>query len=750
MKKTRLFVLGISSLLLLAGCGDVVSSSISETSSETSSSSSGNTSSSQTSESSASESSTSSEEPSSSESSSTSESSSSEAVKTYDIYVTCDDGATVSEVASKAEGGEEVHFTLSILDGFALSSLKIVSGTNEISYTVGFDGDYSFTMPKKGVEIKVVTSRKSYEVATTDVAGFISSIKQKKVGSDNYVELESVTETDTDDEGEEVVTSSYKAAQYGATVLVELNEKVNGYSISGITLNEKTIDLKDGETSFSFVMGHETASIKVSYDYSPIPVSTINSEHITLSLFADDKVTAVTNSYTPYKDLYIKATSSSEDYAVKTLSYTYTDNNQETKTVDILSSLEDGFYHFRTPLYESGVKITVTEYDLHAYKDYAFVGEFAQVDFSYAGSSDITSFTANTKMKISESGDIVYTRSSSIEYTDYSVSSITGDKEEGTASLSKAGSYAVPTIEYSGNVLVYDAYFKSSASKTNDLAVAYKKEDSNATYTTKATQFKLGSVTYALASFYKDGTIAESVLVERGGSSLVIHYGVEVTMLEGEYVSDAKAIFNVKEDETTLLKVGYNGNGGAANRVSLGDEYGTFTTADEKTLYLNGAGSATYDGNEYSYALADDGATITLTSNSKTIIGTLDLDNKTFTVTSEEENVGYPWYGKTYSGTSQYSAYDDDVGTTWTVVFHSGEDKMDASAKFNPSFYNDNGKDTEYTVTDGMTVTTKLYTAAHKTGFTITMKYDSAKDTFTVNGGVNGDYFSNSVFKLVA
>ena len=737
MKKTKLFVLGISSLLVLAGCGEVTPSSSSEATSETSSSSQTNTSSSQDSVSSASE-------------SSSSDISSSEAVKTYDIYVTCDAGATVTEIASKAEEGEEVHFTLTVLEGFELSSIKATSGTNEISLTVGFDGDYSFTMPRKGVQLTVVTARKLYEVSKNDVAGFIKSITQKKVGSDSYVALETITTTDTDDEGEEIVSSSYDAAEYGATVLVTLNESVSSYSITGVSVNDKAVELKDGETSFSFVMGHEKTSIKVSYDYTTIPVVVENSEHITLSLFSDDKVTAVTNSYTPYKDLYIKAISSSEDYGVRTLKYSYTDGNGSTKTEDVTSSLEEGFYHFRMPLYDGGIKLIVTEYNMHAYKGYAFVGEFAQVNFSYASQmADYKAFSSESTMAISESGDVNYARSSITKYDNYSIGSLNGDKDAGVISLAKSGSYTISTIDYHGDVLVYDAYFRASAKESTDIAIAYKKADSSATYTTKSTQFKLGNVSYALATFFKDETLVESVLVERGSTNK-IHYGVEVSILEGEFVSDAKAIFTVKEGENTLLKVGYKDKGGAANRTALSDEYGTYETSDGKSLYLNGAGVATYDGTTYSYSLADDGVTITLSSDSKTIVGTLDLTAKTFTVTSEEEITGYAWSGKTYQGKSQYNAYDDEVQATWTVFFHSDEDQIDASSTFNAPYYDTNGKNIEYTVTDRTTVTTKFCTAAYPNGYAVTMKYNASKDTFTVNGGVNADYFKDAVFTLVA
>ncbi len=737
MKKSTLLVLGISSLLVLAGCTNSNSSSSNETpSSEHPSSSSIETK--PSSEETASSSSSSTEQ------SSSSSSSSSEEAKEYDIFVTTSDGATITGIPSKAEAGEEVHFTLTIAVGFKLSSIAATSGTNSVELTAGFDGDYSFTMPKRGVSITVKTARESYELTTYDSQGFIQSVQQQKVGSTTYTDLETVTSTDTDDEGEEI-TSTFKAAEYGAIILVTYSTNVTGYVLSGITVGGKEIDLETGKTSFTFVMDHEATSITTRYTYTPISVKTTNSEHISLSLFESDKVTAVTNSYIPYEVLYVQATASDEDYGVRKIVYSYKDGNSEIKTVDFTSSLEDGYYHFTLPMVDNEITITVTEYNLHAYKDYSFVGEYSHLDFSYAGARDLTAFDSVAKMTITESGDVNYVRSATATYADYSIGSVSGTQTSGTASLNKAASYSTASFSYSGDVLVYDSYLRESVNTSNDIAIAFKQSSAEATYLAKGTQFKIGDTTYALATFYENNVNVQNVLIERGSKN-TIHFDVDVEILEGTYVSDAKAVFTVKDGETTLLKIGYTGNGGATNRVTLGDEYGTYTAAGDKTLILDGVSSATYDGAVYSYTIASDGVTITLTSNSKTIIGTIDLATMTFTVLSEEEVTGLPWYGKTYKGTAQWSSSDTEAEATYTVAFHSNENKFDIKCSYGPF----TKADIDYEVSNGTTVTTKFYDAANKSGFSVTMTYNASSDTFTVKGGVTGAYFNNAKFSLVS
>ena len=735
MKKTKLLVLGISSLLVLAGCTNNNSSSPVENSSSEISSITSSDTDKETSSSSNSEKSTSSETQSSS-------SSSSEEVKEYEIFVTTDNGATISGMPNKAEVGTEVHFTLAIKTGFKLGEIFAKSGTNSIELTAGFDGDYSFIMPKRGVSITVSTTRESYELNVYDAQGFIASVKQKKAGATEYTDLETVTTTDTDDDGEEI-TSTYKAAEYGATVLATLNSSVKGYKLTGITVNGKAVDLADDATEFTFVMDHEATSITVSYSLTPVAVTIVNSDHFTLSLFASDKTTAVTDSYTPYEDLYIQASSSSDDYAIKAIVYSYTDSNSKINKVDITDYYEDGYYHFTMPKVDTGITITVTEYNLHAYNDYDFVGTYSHVDFSYSAAKDITAFDSAAKMTIAESGDITYVRSASRTYDDYSIGTVNGTTNEGTMSLTKAGNYDTATIAYKGNVIVYDSYFKGSASSSSDIAVGYKQSSDAVTYTAKATQFKIGSVTYALATFFEDGVEKENVLIERGSTN-TIHYDVDVELLEGSYVSDATAVFKVKEGDETLLKVGYTGVGGAANRVTLGDEYGTYTTSDGKSLRLDGVSQAIYDDNSYSYTIS--GTTITLSSNSKIIVGTIDSSTMTFTVTSEEEVTTFAWYGKTYRGKAQWSYNDDEEESTYTVTFHSNESKFDQKCALG----NYSISDVDYTVSDGTIITTKFYDYSNKNGFSITMTYNASSDSFTVKGGVTGAYFNNATFTLVS
>lgn len=729
-KNKQILVLALSSLLVLAGCGNNDSSSNADASSSdgqvTSSIDGGDISSSD-----------SDVNPSPVDSDS-----SDDETKKYSIATNVDSGATVTGLPPQAEAGAEIHFVLNVLDGFELNSIEAKSGTNTLSLTEGLDGDYSFTMPKRGVTINVTTIRKKYEVTINDSQKFIESVTQMKVGASDYSDLDTITETDID-EGEEV-TTSFSAAEFGATIKVDYKDSVDGYKLMGIKVNGESVTLKKDAASFTFTMPSKATSVSVSYDYTPISIKVNNSEHITLSLYQEDKITEIKDSYTPYKDIYVKAVISDNNYAIKALTYTGING-----VTSIMSSLEDGYYHFNLPKIDAGVTITVSEYNLSAYKDYNFVGEYSRVYFGGTSAKDVTSFVENSKLSIASSGDITYKVSEQSEKTGYLVSGATSLTGEGMISTNQNGSYSTTTIAYDDNCIVFDSYFGGGAETTNDISVGVKVSDANAVYTTKSTQFKMGDVNYALASFYKDAALIENVLIERKTTSSdtptnTIRFGVAVEMLEGDYVSDAEAIFRVKDGDDVIVAVGYQGEGGAKNRVALGDEYGDYTSTDNATLYLNGISEAKYNGDTYAYTI--DGTSVVLSSNDKTVNVTIDVDNKTFTVTKEESASTPAWYGKTYKGTAQWGAYDEEARGTYTVVFHDNEAKFD----LNCTLGNAKTSDIEYEVSNGTTITTKFYDAANKNGFTVTLVYNATTDKFTANGGVNGAYFKNTVFSLVA
>lgn len=684
--------------------------------------------------------------------------SSEHAAKEFNISIECDEGAKVTFLEEKAPAGKEVHFSISLLDGFSLKEASARAGSGELELTKGLDGDYSFAMPSGSVLIKVATSRKSYRLSLSDPGGFLKSVKQKKAGSNSYSDLDLVTaESEADEEGE-AIPSSYKAAEFGAEILLSFNVSVDQYELTGIAINGVASPLDPGCESYSFLMKAEEMSVSLSYSYKSVAFELIASEHIALSLFADSSCEKeIKGSYIPYETVYLKATPNREGYGVKTLTCTYASSSGGETKKDLISLYDEdtGLYSFTYPMASGVVRIALAEYDLHAYDGASFVGDYLNLDLSYGPSKDYGSFTEKSSLKILGSGDLVYARTETSVYSSFSIASYEEKDGTGLIQLQDESSYALPTLAYSRHLLVFDTYLKSPVSSSSDLVVALKKEKEGGDYSLQATQFKIGEVTYALACFFEGGAPLESILIERSKGDYArnaIHFGVDVELLEGDAVSEEKAIFRVQEGGTALLSVGYVEEGGAKNRVALGEEFGTYADGEGKILYLNGSGSATYDGESYGYSLDEDGATLTLSSNGGTIGGTIDKASMSFALSKKEE-ASMPWMGKTYKGTPQYSSSDDDTSYSFAYsVTFSSEGCTLSWMEF--SFSNYVAEGVAYEVENGNSIKTKFYNCGHtlenSSGASLTLTYHASGDYFTAKGGYNGAYFQNTKLSLVS
>lgn len=753
MKKNKLMALVISSLFLLTSCSGDVSSSESDEPS-TFSSSSLTTSSSEEGTSISEEESVSSAESSTessiseSEEESDSSSSSSEEVKTFSLVASLGEGVSLEGLPSKAEAGQVITFKVVIAKGFSLKTISAKAGSAGLALTAGLDDEYSFTMPKRGVTISVSSSRKNFKLAKNDSMNFIASIEQKKIGTNQYVGLGTIIETETDEDGEETETS-YSTAEFGAEVLVHLTS-VSGYKLTGIKVTEVgTIALEEGADHFSFLMPAVDTFVTIEYDYTPIPLTVNSSSHLIVTAYKEDKATVLTDSLTPYSEVYLKVTNSEDNqngrYVLKTLSFSYKGNSSK-NSIEITEKDDDGFYHFRAPKASEGIVINVTEFDNEAYADADFVGAYQAVDFSNGSIGDIVSFDSKLSFQVEQSGKIILTNDSKIDEA-YSVTKA----ENGVASLVKGAEGTSTNFLYDGKAVVVSPYLDEPANDSSFLMAAFKKEEGK-THSVKATQFKIGNLTYAVACLFEGETLLDTVLITRDASATysknTITFGVDLTMLEGDFVTDKEACFSLAKDGVSLAKIGYSGAGGAANRTILGEEYGDYLNGD-KTLHLNGGVKATYDNEDYTYAI--DGDTIVLTSKTKIITGTVDLVNKTFVVLKEEEASALPvWSGHTFRGLPQWSYSDSDTSYSWrhTISFHGDEMKYDISDS--EGFTK---KDVDYEVVDGNTINATFYNTSNKGGFSVALTYHpsaSGIGYFTAKGGVSGAYFKDTKLSLVS
>lgn len=760
-KKPKLLVLALSSFLFLSGCSTPATSS-NEGSKENSSDTSlvSSLEGSKTTSSSSNEASSSNNQSSSEAEESSSASSSSNEAVTYSVEVTKDEGVRLSGLEAKYEAGANVTFTLVAESGFAIQDVKAVSGVNEIVLTKGENGVYSFVMPKRGVAITITTNRLSYKLTTGDPGNFIASIKQKKVGAADFSELGTITETiKSTEEGEESSEITFKTAEFGATIKVELQQSED-YLLTSVSVNGEVIDLK-GQMSFSFEMPAKDSSIRIEKEDMPIAITKVESDHFSLTLYKEDKVTQIDNLVAPYSEVYVKADPKENNadgrYSIKSLSYSYKNNNGNIATEDITKSIDDdadGYYHFRAPKYDN-LTVTVTEYDTTAYTDYSFVGDYLMWS-TPTSASDIDDFTNGNSLSIKESGEFSIKTGSKTK-TAY-IDNATVKTGEGVASLSNGGS---GNFVYDDKVVVGNLYCDAPVVSSSFIYVAMKKEnkgDADDLYTMKGTQFIVDSITYDLVCFYRGGTLYESVLVVREKTDSAkwkntITLDVDVSMIKGDFITSAKAIYEIKKNGVLLQTIGYKDEGGATNRIFVKAPYGDFQDSDNNlVLFLDGNGKASYDDSSFDYTLGDDGVSIALDSNLRNITGTIDAIKMTFkklTDISTEVPTLPGFAGGTYQG-SFYDSYDDSY--TFLLIFDEKGEKVTPKTDGYNNYFAVNGKEDVQNVTYDAASGELSFSVTSGFGTkSMTFVYSSSNDTITCKTDQSSFYkTSNCVLKRKA
>lgn len=427
-------------------------------------------------------------------------------------------------------------------------------------------------------------------------------------------------------------------------------------------------------------------------------ISTVDSDHLTIQLtdqygqnktsFAQgDKVVVKINGITP------------NGYAVKKLEYgtrgaDSLDHYAYTEITDIDNA---GNYFFTMPYVASGgsICVRVSERNLSVLNGYNLPGTYLGIDISNASGRDFTSFNDGSNVTIEASGEYTYKTAEGLM-----VESATATSGEGSAILNN-GKY----IYYSDKLIYGSTYPASDGAFDSFDYIGVKMEndtDTASSYSVKAESFKLGERDYIAVQAYKNNAFYAGGFIDK--NSRKAYLDVTFDFIYGDYVTDAKNIYNVVNGETTILTVSTKMDGGANNRIVPTAPYGVYHAANEKDLFLFGDGkTAIYDGTEFNAVISEDQTTITMTAGLRTIIGTIDVATSSFTVTSDEE--------------TQIGETPKFAGSTYVGTFNAGEDAMQWELTFSE---------------DGTTVSSR---AGYSLGYTPYLKKENMAVTYDAGAG---------------
>lgn len=747
MKKHNLFILSLSSLLVLVGCGEGSSSSssskpdsetpiVTKTDSEI-------------------------ESTESNESSVTT--TQSEATK-FAIH-NGNENVTLTDINESAKEGDVITFGYKIKSGYEFKNeVKIVNSNNEeVAFTDNNDGTYTFNMPSSEVTITLATKNRLYKISKDEeTSRLISLIKCDY--SEDYLSEESTT-------SEEDIWMHNSKAEFSKTVKVYLTSNAT-LKPTGITLAEldnKVINLEEGSEFVSFVMPNKDVTIKVNTTRNTHPVTFNNSTHISLSLFSKVEGTySQINEVVAGDEVYLKAISSEEKYKINEISYSYT-LNYGGEVVDnkfTESDLIDGYYKLAVPEIKDGTALsfTVTEVEAGKFAGYSFVGEYFGTT-TEKGKAETAGWGTSYKLAIDESGLLTFGYGATSESlkTYYLISAATNkDKGEAIASNDEGKKFK---FYYDGTNIIADSSLDNEQEIfAPSLYIGFKSGKDTPSYVGDMYTGYYDSVSIDSTSY-----LTTFQLLKKEGENKNLVYSLYVDSSKKEFVRDGVTIEITEQG--SAYKDRFNAQGASYNvlvngvvkyrlkqtgkwdpaRILLDSYIGEYKLEGETSasLILNGDGNGTYKGEACTYAASEN--TLVLKTSTKKVTVTVDVTAFTYVVVSEEV-MSNPLVGSTFTdnGNVSYDYYDDEYfyPTTYNctiTLFFKDASKCKLS-------WVDNGDETvipegEYPYSvEGKTITIKASLSYNEPiDVSLTLSDDGTKLTFNSNVNyeeVKGQYLT--------
>ena len=534
-----------------------------------------------------------------------------------------------------AKVGEEITITInSVKEGYELSSISLAGATGApINYVkvTGADNKYKYSQPADGYcQMSATVVGKDIPAYLSDEHSLVADKPQMSTdGGQTYTAVSSSGSL----EGKDIYNF-----KYGSKVKFNLKAselyKPTGIKVDGVS---HLID-EDGYVEFNVVIDDFDSfflDLKV-IDEAIKPLegeytfSIQNSSHITLNAYQEDKKTEIVGA-NQSDVVYLKVTSSDTDYGVREIKVSAPTSDIGGAVETKVTKIDDTWYSFKCPFsYSKVVTIKVIEANTSVLKDSEAVGTYLTIGIS-PSTNNINGFET-PRLYIAKDGTVEQRHGDYVARTSFIVSD-----DGATLTTDGVSPYKLPY----GNNLIFYCYDGDSGIRTpfgtyNYLGVKLAKEDDTSMmYAVIGEKFKTqDDHAYVAITVTRSGEEYATAFLDMDNKT--ISYGVSYNMLVGSSINDQNVLYEVfDKDNAKLAVVGSNGNGTYLGRCLMGDYYGTYTN-ETSTLLIAGTLRATYNDESFLYSLDEN--TITLTSSTRTIVLTLDNNNKTFAVVSDESS----------------------------------------------------------------------------------------------------------------
>lgn len=615
-------------------------------------------------------------------SSSTPAPSSSSAPKQVNIMVNnlsrtyCD----ITDASTKGVPGDDGYFKLQMKDKYEFISISIKdSKQNNVEFLTQNNVDFTFVIPSDGmINVKVEAKEKinyvHFYLADKDNIALTDPMIFDGMDYNTYPEYDAINE--------------YYVIPENSKIRIKLPNP-NGYKTIGITIGTKTYSPNEyGYVCIDLtgMTGNVTATVFA--EELSDGLHAINSDHLSITFYSDEKLSHEIQSVGLDKSIYIKISSTDiEGYVLKQITYTYLNvNSTVAHEGDITDTFElVGNYYVAKwesalyPVTEAGYKFTVTEDDLNKYKNEPFVGEYMAINLATYRQYEMTEFNVNHLTALG-SGKVSYGKK------EFRIGHLV-NKDNGAVLLQDREENSISRLIYQNDVIIagngnsdkLDTPFTHSSSSISDDLICFKiqKDTAPADYSLNLSIFTIEGITYTVATCYLKGEFYRACYTERSEtmtSAENSNYScnINIELFYGSRVTDKQAVYKIM-DGTNLVKfVGFKGEGGTNNRIFLEEPCGVYTNGDESLIYCGE--SAIYKGNVYLCSV--NGNVISMQSATADYELVIDPTTMTYTVNRSIEKtvVVGPFAGKAFRLRWYPNGINHEYG--YYIIFDETEAKM--------------------------------------------------------------------------
>ena len=484
---------------------------------------------------------------------------------------------------------------------------------------------------------------------------------------------------------------------YGKNVKLSLTNN-SIYDPVGVTVNGKTYYVNsDNQVVFPAVCADDVNKLNISILYrsngtaGEYTFEVEQNEFVDVKFFNENMVQI--DSADAHTRVYVSGVGKEgyETYKCVEVTYKYVESDIGTVSTKKASyDSKSGLFYFDCPAsnFKKIVTVSISAKDTDLLDGTTLQGKYVCVWLTNA-TKVISEFQTPT-LDISASGTMLYATN---EHASAEEEIMSVDKANKTFKVSKNYDNVMYRDNYVFTSTFRDSTF--SAPQHNYDLLCFRLDstaDSVEDYSVHGEKFRVGDYDYVVVSFYKNNVKLSTAFIKYDLSGMYpkvdFYDNVNVEILYGNDITDEQVMYKISDASGDLLMVSSELDGGYENRVICEGNQGKYINNDQVLVVYNDTAAFL---NDVKYKISFDGNNAVLESRKKTINLTIDVENNTFVIVSEEDTgIDIPTFNCTFKGSILEDEDDDESwATKWELIVNNSDDVITGTFTQNPgkSFY---------------------------------------------------------------